>query len=84
MRDADRKERPLDLILPERGDFKQFRVVRREVVFLPDEGTQHMSAVRLMVLHFRRDQPVSGQHKRGLAGSHFIPEITQFPRCSQG
>ena len=56
-----RMQRPVDLLVPEFDKLEQVRIVRGQIILLPQEGVQNMRVVGHPVDHFRRGQPVAFQ-----------------------
>jgi len=79
VRELHRMQRAVDFALPEFDEFKQLRMVRRQIILLPDEGIEHMGIVRHPVEHFSGCQPVAFEHHFGFGHLHLGDFVSYIP-----
>lgn len=70
LREPDRMQRAFDLVLPEFDELEEPRIIRCQIVILPDERVENTGVIGHPVEHLRRGQPVAAKHQFGLTCLH--------------
>src|SRR6056297_2757402 len=72
MGETDRMQRTIYLPLPEFHEFKKSRMVRRQIIILPDKAVEHVNVVGHTIEKFRGGQPISFEHHLRFRHSGFF------------
>jgi hypothetical protein len=67
---AHRMQRPFDLFLPELDEPEQRRIIRRQIIFLPDEAVENITIIRHPVIKLGSGQTIALQHQFNLGSLH--------------